>query len=723
MDFSQASRYMKLSTPLGDDVLAVEQFRCRDAISELFTMELSVLSKEEDIKPKKLVGLNVTLTLVLDDGTDRYFNGFVASLTGGHKSGRDLRQYNMVVVPWFWFLTKNSNCRIFQQLSVVDIIEQVFGDIGFSDFKKGAMVVAHPAREYCVQYRESDFAFVSRLMEEEGIFYFFEHDNGKHTLVLTDDKSSYKPCPENLIPVNPGSSGSDASIKSWDHRYQFCSGKWSFTDYNFQMPTNNLAADTQTIVDLPDIKKFEVYDYPGEYSAKSEGTPLTKVRMEALEVSHDTVHAVSECKTLFAGGTFTVSHGDIPAEDKKEYVITAIEHSAADGSYGHGGGGFTYSNNFTCAPSSINCRPEQKTPRPFIHGSQTALVVGPGGEEIHVDEFGRIKVQFHWDRKGKKDENSSCWIRVAQSWAGKKWGQIYTPRIGQEVVISFLEGDPDRPLIIGSVYNGDQMPPYELPANKTQSGVKTRSSKGGDTATFNEIRFEDKKGSEELYMHAEKDQNTIVENDRSQSVGHDKNESVGNNKTVDVGVDLSETIGKNKATQVAVNHSESIGSNMTISVGSNLTETVGINYAETVGASMEVTVGAAYALTVGATSSINVGGTHSESIGSSKSESIGKNSSLDVGDSRSVDIGKEETTKIGKDKKETVGGKTSIDVTKEYILNAKKIQLVAKDELSIKVGSASLIMKKNGDITLKGKKINVKGSGDVVIKGSQIKEN
>lgn len=723
MDFSQQTRYMNIVTPLGPDIFAVEHFYCRDAISELFHMDISVVSKLEAVNPVDIVGHPVTVNLVLDDGSQRPFHGFVAELRGGHKTSRDLRQYELMVVPWLWFLTRRQDCRIFQGMSVVEIVESVFQELGFSDYRMGAIMLNHPTRDYCVQYRESDFAFISRLLEEEGIFYFWEHSDSNHTLVLSDDKSSYITCPESLIPVIPGTSGIKAAIKSWTHQYRYCSGKWSLTDYNFEQPSNNLAANTPTLLKLKDISKFEVYDYPGEYAAKADGTPLSKVRMEATEAAYDQVSASSECKTLFSGGSFTVQHDDLPSEDKQDYAITCIEHTASDQSYTTGGKGFQYTNTFTCIPAAINARSERKTPRPQIHGSQTAVVVGPSGEEIYVDEFSRVKVQFHWDRLGSKNETSSCWIRVAQNWAGKKWGQIFIPRIGQEVVVSFLEGDPDRPLIIGSVYNGEQMPPYELPANKTQSGIKTRSSKGGDTATFNEIRFEDKKGSEELYIHAEKDQNSVVENDRNHSVGHDKNESVGNNKTVDVTKDLTETIGNNKAVQVAVNHSESIGSNMTISVGSSLTETVGVNYAETVGGAMEVTVGMAYALTVGINSSINVGGSHSESIGSSKSESIGKNSSLDVSDSRSVNIGKEETTKIGKDKKETVGGKTSVDVAKEYVLNAKKIQLVAKDELSIKVGSAQLIMKKNGDITLKGKKINVKGSGDVVIKGSQIKEN
>jgi type VI secretion system secreted protein VgrG len=377
--------------------------------------------------------------------------------------------------------------------------------------------------------------------------------------------------------------------------------------------------------------------------------------------------------------------------------------------------GESYSNHFTCIPFDVPFRPLRATPRPTVQGPQTAVVVGRAGEEIFTDKYGRVKVQFHWDREGKRNENSSCWIRVSHPWAGKGWGAVAIPRIGQEVIVDFLEGDPDQPIITGRVYNADQMPPYELPANQTQTGIKSRSSKGGSTDNFNEIRFEDKKGSEEVYIHAEKDQRIIVENDR--------NEAIGNDRRLDVVRDKFETVGRNKTIEVAKEHTERIDGGMTIMVGSNLTEMVAINYSETVGAAMELTVGAALAITVGAAMAETVGLTKSESIGGSKSENIGSNKSLDIGRNFSETIKQNKESEVGENLTETVGGKHQESVKKEYILQADKIQLVAEKEISIKTGKAEVIMKKNGDITIKGNAINIKGNGDVIIKGSQIKEN
>jgi type VI secretion system secreted protein VgrG len=310
-----------------------------------------------------------------------------------------------------------------------------------------------------------------------------------------------------------------------------------------------------------------------------------------------------------------------------------------------------------------------------VHGTQTALVVVASGEEIWSDSYGRVKVQFYWDRKGKKDETSSCWVRVATPWAGKGWGAVHLPRKGQEVVVDFLEGDPDRPIIIGSVYNAEQMPPYTLPANVTQSGVKSRSSKDGGTANFNEIRMEDKKDSELLYIHAEKDKSVVVENDRT--------ESVGANETI--------TIGENR--------SESVGDDETISIGSNRSESVGKD--------------------------------ESVSIGKKRAHSIGTNDSLDVGGNRTVNVSGNHTTKVDKNTSLTVGDSLTVSVAKDhkeetkknYSLKAEKIFIEGTNEIEIKSGSASIILKKNGDIQIKGAKINVKGSGDVVIKGSKIGEN
>jgi type VI secretion system secreted protein VgrG len=394
---------------------------------------------------------------------------------------------------------------------------------------------------------------------------------------------------------------------------------------------------------------------------------------------------------------------------------------------------------FTALNSRQDFRPPRSTVKPIVQGPQTAIVVGPSGDEIYTDKYGRVKVQFHWDRYGKKDEHSSCWVRVSHPWAGKNWGFIAIPRIGQEVIVEFLEGDPDQPIITGRVYNAEQMPPYDLPANMTQTGIKTRSSKGGGVANFNELRFEDKKGSEQLFIHAEKNQDIEVENDETHWVGHDRsktvdhdelvhvkhdrNEQVDNNETIVIGVDQSETVGRNRIVQIGANHSETIGAAMSIVVGANLTETVAVNYAETVGGAMELTVGAALAITVGAAMAETVGGAKTETVGVSKSESVGSDRTLTVGSNVTESVGGNQTVSVGKDLKETIAGQHVVEVTKEAMVQAKKVQIVADDEISLKTGDAEIIMKKNGDITIKGNKITVKGSGDVIIKGSKVLAN
>jgi type VI secretion system secreted protein VgrG len=353
-------------------------------------------------------------------------------------------------------------------------------------------------------------------------------------------------------------------------------------------------------------------------------------------------------------------------------------------------------------------RAARTTPKPMVQGPQTAIVVGPSGEEIYTDKYGRVKVSFHWDRKSKSNETSSCWVRVAQVWAGTKWGGIQIPRIGQEVIIEFLEGDPDHPLITGRVYNNDNMPPYDLPANATQSGLKSRSSKGGNADNFNEFRFEDKKGEEEIYLHGEKNWTINIENDKNQSIGHDESLSVGNDRTKSVEKNQSESIGENKSISVGKNHSESIGENSNINVGKNETISVGEN--------LNLSVGKNESTSVGENLSLSVGKNASETIGEKLNRSVGKDMSSDIGNNLTQNVAKKSTTQIGDDMALSVGKKLNVQA-------ADQINIFSDKQILLKSGSASITLKKNGDITIKGKKITIKGSGDVIIKGSKIKEN
>jgi type VI secretion system secreted protein VgrG len=536
--YTQDQRRIAVETPLGKDALLLTSFEGQESMSRLFTYKLELLSTKDAISPQEIVGKNVTFWVEYADGSPRYFNGFVSRFAYCGKGDR-LNIYRAEVVPWLWFLTRTSDCRIFQHKSVVDIVKQVFSDLGFNDFQTSEIKGSHPTWEYCVQYRETDFAFVSRLLEQQGIFYYFKHEKGKHTLVLADQKGAYKDGVEKEVQFLAPLSAPELTdhISRWEHQYEFRSGKWAQTDYNFETPSTSLMVQTKGIIKLDGASKFEFYDYPGEYVKKPDGDAAVRARMEEEEAPYDTVIGESHVRSFSPGTKFKLVKHHAKAEEGKSYVITSVRHSAAmGGSYVPGADtrGQRYHNHFTCIPDSVTFRPARVTPKPYIHGTQTAVVVGPQGEEIWPDKYGRVLVQFHWDREGKKDEKSSCWIRVAQPWAGKQWGAQHIPRIGQEVVVSFLEGDMDRPLITGMVYNADNMPPYKLPDNKTQTGIKTRSSKDGGADNFNELRFEDKKGSEDIYFHAEKDFHRVVENDDNLEVGNDQNRKIKNNRTVEI---------------------------------------------------------------------------------------------------------------------------------------------------------------------------------------------
>ncbi len=571
-------------------------------------------------------------------------------------------------------------------------------------------------------------------MEQEGIYYYFTHEEGKHTLNLADSSSSHSPLEDgadiDYHPLSESEVHDEVCINSWFFSQKIQPGTCVLTDYDFKLPKLALEVDAKIAKDHSE-SEYEIFDYPGEYVASSDGDNYVRTRIEELHTQHAQAQGQGNVRRMECGALFNLAK--FTREDQnREYLLVSVTHNYQGDDFEAGSGGSSsYTNGFSVVASDVVFRPARMTAKPAVQGPQTAVVVGPGGEEIYTNEHGQVKLQFHWDRYGTSDENSSCWVRVSQLWAGKTWGGIHIPRIGQEVIVEFLEGDPDRPIVTGRVYNGDQTPPYELPANKTQSGIKSRSSQGGSGANFNEIRFEDKMGEEEMYIHAEKDQNTIVENDQGTLVQHDQTirvdndraESIGRDRRLEVERDKYEEVIRNKSIHVVGVHSEAIDASMNIIVGSSLTETVAINYAETVGASMELTVGAALAISVGGAMSEVVAGSKSEAIGGAKSENIGGKNSLNVGSDLSETIEKNRTIEVGADVKETIGGLYKGAVKKEYTLDAKKIQIIAKDEIKFKTGKAEIVMKKNGDITISGKKITIKGSGDVIIKGSKIKAN
>jgi len=461
--------------------------------------------------------------------------------------------------------------------------------------------------------------------------------------------------------------------------------------------------------------------------------------MQEEEAKISVFTAASACRAFSSGQRFELKDYYRSDLNDKQYVLTGIVHEASQsmGLAGERGDVFVYKNEFTCIPHDVPFRPPRETPTPVVRGTQTAIVVGPSGEEIYTDKHGRIKVQFHWDRDGKRDENSSCWMRVGQLWAGSQWGAVYIPRIGQEVIVDFLEGDPDRPIVIGAVYHGNNKPPYPLPDEKTKSVIKSDSSLGG--GGFNEVRFEDKKGSEEIFLHGQKDWTIAIENDKNQTIGHDETLKVGNDRTKTVGVNQKETIGANKTIQVGANHTEAIGAAMALTVGASKSETVTVASAETVGAAKALTIGAGYQVSVGGAMNESVGGAKAEEIGGAKvvavggvsTEQIGANKSVNAGGNISETAGSNKSVSAGGNISETAGKNISETATSNYTINAKKIMIVAEEEIVLKTGDATIVMKKNGNITIKGKdvvvtasgKINAKADSDIVLKGQNILEN
>ena len=529
--FDDTHHPVNFISPFGGN-LVVQSMAGDEAIGMLFNYNLELLSQDFELHFDQVVGKQVTVALVLPVDK-RYFNGYITEFRYMGQTDRYAR-YQATIRPWFWFLTRTSDCRIFQEKKVPDIIKEIFQEHGMSDVED-RLSGTYREWEYCVQYRETDFNFISRLMEQEGIYYYFEHFEDKHMLVLADEVSTHNPFPQfETIPYH--SPSGQVSIQEGDHLQTWAVTQsiqpetYAIRDFNFKNPRADLLFMHMQPGnhDFP-IEYPEIYDYPGEYAERPDGENYVEIRLQELRSQHERVSAGGPCRGMSAGCLFALT--EYPREDQnKEYLVLSVSHQINDSSYISGGVGTSgelYHCEAEVMDSAIPYRQARSTPKPIVQGPQTAIVVGRDNDEIYTDEFGRVKVQFHWDRYGQRNENSSCWIRVSQLWAGAKWGAMHIPRIGQEVIVSFLEGDPDKPVITGRVYNADCMPPYDLPANKTQSGIKSRSSKDGTSGNFNEFRFEDKKGEESITLHAEKDLNTTVENDESRNVINTRSVTVG----------------------------------------------------------------------------------------------------------------------------------------------------------------------------------------------------
>jgi type VI secretion system secreted protein VgrG len=535
----QDHRIASLDTPLGKDVLALTSFEGTEGVSELFEFRVDALSKDENIDFNKVIGRNCSVKFKSYKGAERIFNGIlVAAQWTGVKDVH--YAYRLVFKPWLWLLSHTSDSKIHVKKTAPDIIKQVFSDAEFRDFRE-SLTASYPTIEYCVQYRESDLDFVCRLMEEFGIYYYFEHTSDKHTLVLADSKSSHKAIPGSTTVPYIDLEGRDRRdcehLYHWTRERTFQAGKVTLKDYDQLRPSAEMTSEAQASEGY-NKANLEVYDYPGKYprggpterKKTSDGDKFAKIRLEAAQARDHRRYATGDAISLYPGGLIKLDKHPAASENV-QYLVIRASHSFGTEAYRSGfGSNEVYTGRYEFLGSDRPFRAPLITPKPIIHGPQTARVVGQQGEEIDVDEHGRITVQFHWDR----DKKPSRRVRVAQVWSGKTWGSQHIPRIGQEVVVAFIEGDPDRPLVVGTVYNDEYRFPYKLPDNKTQSGLKSDSTKGG--GGYNEIKYEDKKGSEKIEVHAQKDLDTVVENNETRKIGEDQ--------TIDVGETISVTAGK-----------------------------------------------------------------------------------------------------------------------------------------------------------------------------------
>jgi type VI secretion system secreted protein VgrG len=537
-------REMAISGPFPEGLLQVQSFSGREELGRPFEYVVSLLSASPDLDLSALVGDTVALTVELAPGRRRTFHGYVTrmALAGTFD---DLARYQIVVRPWLFLLSARLNSRVFQHKSVLDIARALFAEHGFSDYEIAPqnLAGAYPEREFVVQYRESDLDFVSRLFEHEGLYYFFRHEQDRHVLVVADSLAAhrraagYEQVP--FHPAGPQAPEAGEHLDRWQVAHEWRAGAYASGDYDFLRPADPVRARRHV---RPRHRRgdLEIFDYPGGYTDAAGGDQFVLARLQALQGDVELAHAAGDVRGLGAGDLFALTDYPEPAQNK-EYLVVQAGFEAANAAHATGepAGPARFRSSFVVVDAKVPFRPRAATPVARVIGPQTAVVVGEAGEEITTDRYGRVRVQFRWDREGQFDQDSSCWVRVAQAWAGQGWGALHVPRVGQEVIVEFLDGDPDRPIITGRVYNAQNMPPWGLPENKTQSGIRSRSTPGGGPANYNEIRFEDKKGSEELHLQAERDLSALVKRDRRTEVGADDALAVGGDRAVVVNGNLS----------------------------------------------------------------------------------------------------------------------------------------------------------------------------------------
>lgn len=715
--FIQAERILRLETPLGPDVLLPERFELHEAVSDLFLIQMSVRSMRTDIKPEELVGKMVDVSVETGEGSRRTWNGLVVRLSEGPLVTRGLRAYHLTIRPRLWLMSQRSDCRIWLDKTSVEIAQMLCSEHGLEAPKTQGIVTPPKPQHYSVQFNETDLAYLTRRLEEDGIFYWFEHEGGqmgsvaaRHTLVLANHEFGYAKSDTANVRYAMGSSDRN-HISKFEKSFSYVPGKRSMADWNFLQPNGVPQADTPSLVKLPGNDQYDLYEYPaiGGYGSDSASEGIdrdrveaqSKLRMQAAEAEHNRVEGQSSVRTLAPGFRFTPYDVSDAGNQFDEHVVIQIVHVARDRSYETNEGDPEYVNRFIAIPSKVPATPHRTVPRPRCEGTQIAIIAGPEGEEIHTDPYGRVKVWFPWDRRAKKDGSDTCWMRVAQNWGGAGWGGQIIPRIGMEAILSHIDGDFDKPLIVGLVPNARQVTPYTLPGHKTKSVFRTQTHKGDG---FNELTFEDEKGNEEIYMHAQRDNRIHIGNSRTKRVDNNQAESVGHNKTIEVGN----------------NHHEVIGGNMTLMVGPNILQ-------KGVTAAMQVLRNKARDLL-----STNLGA-FTDKLGFLAQETMGegnlvvgvaKNKAETVMLSSTEIVGAAKALTIGGGYQVTVGGviNESIAVAAWQEVGNNKVTVVG-EKYELVVGKSSLVMDREGNITLKGVKVLIDGAKSIRHKAPRIDKN
>jgi type VI secretion system secreted protein VgrG len=753
-NYTQDGRPLSVSTPLGKDVMLITSFHGTDSISQLFRYVVEVkTTRQTNVPFEQLIGKPITVkSEVGKKKAFRYFNGICVQIVQG-ESDADFTAYQMEIVPQFWLLSKKVQSKIFQQITVPDILKKVLAGLDVEYQISGNF----EQRDFCVQYRESDFNFASRLMEEEGIYYYFKHSDGKHTMVVANTPQNHAdvPGPKNIVykNVNLEASGDEDSISELSKFQQQASGKFLLWDHTFELPHQHLESTKQLTDSVKvggvshkltagDATKWEIYDYPGEYAQRFDGiTPgggerpadLSKIppdgtrtvdlRMQQEASQSVAIRGTSSARQFTSGHKISIStlasdHVTTPIKCEGEYVLTSVTHSATlPATYRSGSDdseGFRYNNTFQAIPSTLPFRPQRGTIRPVVPGMQTAVVVGPAGEEIFTDKYGRIKVQFHWDRDGKKDANSSCWVRVAHLSAGRGWGMFSLPRIGQEVLIDFLEGDPDQPICVGCVYNPDQMPMYKLPDHKTRSYLRSNSSPGG--VGYNAIRLEDKSGQEQMYVHAQKDYDLRVRNDSKERVGNNQHERIGFYLENDHKGDASgETKKGSHFEEIAVNDHRKVHKNFDEQIGGDYKLLVGGGDGE---GNMDVHVKKAKHELIDDTLDLHVknavkekfDATYDQKITGQRTETVSSGYDLDVSSSMRMKVGQDVSLTVGSNYQEKTGMKHAVEAGMEIHLKAGMNLVLEAMNITIK-GAGGFVTVGPAGVAIQGTMVLINSGG------------